>query len=123
MSAQSTWRPRRPGLFYRMMMTFIGLFDRWLHLSCRAFIQVASAKFDRPLTRGERVRQAIHRFMCRLCRHQEHHMDQLHVLSRRLGETAADDETFQLSDDARQRIERAVRRAQQETGGQEPPAP
>jgi hypothetical protein len=111
---------RRPGLFYRMMMSFIGLFEPLLHLSCRSFIQTASDKYERPLRRGERMRQAFHRFMCRLCRSQERHMDQLHQIAGRLGPRVEADEAIRLPAPARRRIEEAIRQVRNGAGGQPP---
>ncbi len=105
--------------FYRWTMAFLGLFDPWLHLSCRSFIQLASEKYDRPLRLGERIRQALHRAMCRVCRIQERHMDRLHALSKEIDEpddatieTDAPDSDVTLSAEARARIQRAL----EETG-------
>ncbi|MBI5490438.1 MAG: hypothetical protein HY905_24095 [Deltaproteobacteria bacterium] len=88
MSAQAPGRFRRPGRMYRWMMAFIGLFERWLHLSCRAFSQLASAAIERRLTRGERMRQAVHRTMCGLCRTHERHVHQLHAVAHELAHDA-----------------------------------
>ncbi len=100
--------PRRPGLVYRMMMSFIGLFDRWLHLSCRSFIQLASEKHERPLSRTERFRQGVHRLMCSICRVQEKRMDQLRSLARDVGRFAAEDSRDHLAPDAEARIRQAM---------------
>jgi hypothetical protein len=115
--------PRRPGLIYRWMMAFIGLFDRWLHLSCRSFIELASEKHERPLRRGERIRQGFHRLICRICRVQERRLDQL----RRLAREAAEDDAVldaELSPAARERIGRAVAAAAERSSseGGEPEA-
>lgn len=106
-------RPRRPGWLYRWMMAFIGLFDRWLHLSCRAFIQLASAKHERPLRTPERARQAVHRAMCGLCRTQERRMDQLRALARELGRGEGEAEAAELSPAAVARIREAMDEAEQ----------
>ena len=108
--------PRRPGWFYRWMMAFLGLFDRWLHLSCRAFIQLASEKYERPLRRGERMRQAFHRGMCRLCRVQERHMDQLRTLARDVGQEVAEIPDVKLSPEATERTRRAMAEAAETSG-------
>jgi hypothetical protein len=94
--------PRRPGLLYRSMMSFMGLFDAWLHLSCRSFVQTASCKYERPLTAGERFRQALHRIMCHICRIQERRMDQLRALVRDLGH--GDDAQDELSPESLRRM-------------------
>jgi len=107
--------PRRPGLFYRWMMAFIGLFDRWLHLSCRSFVRLASQKYERPLGRGERLRQALHRMMCRICRVQERRMDQLRTVTHELGRDVAASPEVELSAEARERIRQAVARAAEDT--------
>jgi hypothetical protein len=85
----SKTKPRKPGWFYRWMMAFLGLFDRWLHLSCKSFIQLASEKYERPLEKGEKIRQAMHRGVCSLCRVQEQRMEQLRELAVSIGEEAA----------------------------------
>jgi hypothetical protein len=113
MSETTRTRPRRPGLFYRLMMGFFGLFDRWLHLSCRAFAELASAKLDRRLTRGERFRHSLHRSMCRLCRVHEHRLEQLHALALEAGRASANDEAApeELSAETRERMREAIRAA------------
>ncbi len=122
----------RLGWFYRWSMAFIGLFDRWLHLSCRAFIQVASEKYDRPLSLVERIRQALHRAMCRVCRIQEQHMDQIHTLAKELahpdepsGAAGSEAGDIALSEGARARIRRALKQAVVDSEGplSEPGAP
>lgn len=107
MKTELATRPPRPGWFYRIMMGFIGLFDRWLHLSCREFVQLASEKHERPLSSSEQRRHDIHRAMCKLCRVQEDRMDQLHVLVADLGEVP-DDGAAGLSSEAKERILHAV---------------
>ena len=102
-------RPPRPNLLYRMMMSFIGRFDRRLHLSCRSFIRLASEKYERPLGRLERFRQVVHRMMCRICRIQERHMDQLQALTGEIRER--EDGAEPLSDMAKQRIQNALEKA------------
>lgn len=101
---------RRPGLFYRVMMGFLGLFDRWLALSCRAFIQLASEKYERPLKLGERARRTVHRMMCGICRLQERRMDQLHALAHDVGLHAAEDSGAELSSESVERMRRAMAR-------------
>jgi hypothetical protein len=112
MTEQMTTQPRRPGLFYRLMMGFVGLFDRWLHLSCRAFAELASAKLDRALTRGERFRQSLHRAMCRLCRLHERRLEQLHALALEVRQAPApDDAATELTPESRERMRNAMRAA------------
>lgn len=38
-----------------------------LGMGCRHFAELALARLDRPLSRGERIRYRIHGAMCRLC--------------------------------------------------------
>lgn len=106
--------PRRPAWLYRVMMAFLGLFDRWLHLSCRSFIHTASQKYERPLRPGEKVRQSLHRAMCEICRVQEQHMDQLRELSHDIGRSDEDDPDVTLSDEATERIRLAMSAAERE---------
>ena len=117
MNAVSKPRPRRPGIFYRSMMGFIGLFDPWLHLSCRSFIQTASQKYERPLSVGEKLRQTLHRIMCGICRVQEWRLDQLRALALEVGRKAGDDTKAELSSEALHRMHAAMVRATQEPGG------
>ena len=93
------------------MMGFLGLFDRWLRLSCRLFIRLASEKYERPLGVGERMRQAMHRAMCGLCRVQERRMDQLRVLAHEVGGHSAEEGNAELSSDSVERIRRAMAEA------------
>ena len=58
-------RPR-PSLLYRLMMHVMGPVEYISNLTCRSFTRLASEKYERPLTTGERIRQAIHRAMCGL---------------------------------------------------------
>lgn len=102
---------RRPGWSYRWMMAFLGLFDRWLRLSCRRFVRLASDKHERPLALGERMRQSMHRAMCSLCRIQERHMDWLRALARELGSHAADEDRAELSSESVAKIRRAMAEA------------
>ena len=110
-------RPRRPGWFYRWMMGFMGLFDRWLHLSCRSFIQVVSESYKRPLRPGERIRQAMHRAMCGLCRLHENRMHQLLKLAQETGRTAVGEMDATLAAGATERIGKALA----EAAGTRPP--
>ncbi len=114
--------PRRLGWFYHVTMAFLGLFDRWLHLSCRSFVQVASEKHERPLTRWERVRQAIHRAMCGVCRVNEQRMDALRELVQEVSRSAGDDLDATLSEEARARIRAAMAEAARSRPGEEPGA-
>jgi len=100
--------PRRPGWFYRWMMGFMGLFDRWLHLSCRSFIQVVSESYERPLRPGERISQAMHRAMCSLCRLHEKRMHQLRELAQETGRTAVGEVHATLTAEAAERIREAM---------------
>jgi hypothetical protein len=123
MSAHATPTPRRPGLFYRVMMAFLGLFDRWLHMSCRSFVQVASESHERKLTRVERFRQAVHRLMCRMCRVQEQRLAQIRTLAQDLGHTGHEHSQACLCSEAKERIKLAMLEAsREEEPGSEPPA-
>ena len=95
----------RPPWFYRFMMSFIGLFDRWLHLSCRSFTQLASEKHERKLSAMERFRQALHRMMCGMCRLAEKRLDRIHSLTHDIGHDHQDEV---LSAEARERIRQAM---------------
>ena len=110
MSAPSV-TPRRPPLLYRVMMAFIGLFDRWLHMSCRAFIRLASAGFDRELTRREQFRQSLHRAICGLCRTQERRLARIRDLTREMGHAPETVRAVSLSSEAAERLRDAVTRA------------
>jgi hypothetical protein len=116
MSKLTKPRPRRPGWLYRWMMAFLGLFDRWLHLSCRSFIGLASDKYERPLGWGERLRQTMHRAMCRLCRIQERRMDQLRALAHEVAHQADDDAHAELSPQALERMRTAMAEASARPG-------
>lgn len=106
MKPDSNLVPRRPGLMYRLMMGLLGRFDRWVHQSCRTFIHRASEAFERPLTGRERLGQAAHRVLCSLCRTQERRLGQLSALAHEVAATGP--ETPGLSDEARERIRRAM---------------
>jgi hypothetical protein len=112
MTASDQHRLRRPNWLYRWMNVLFGPLNHWLHMSCRSFIRRASDKYERPLGRGERVLQAMHRAMCRLCRIQERRMDQLHTLAREIGRDAGDDAEVELSPEARGRMRTAMQEAE-----------
>jgi len=111
MSESKKPHTRRPGWFYRGMMGMVGFFEPLLFMSCRAFIRLASAKYERPLRFGERVRQAMHRAVCRLCRSQERRLDQLRELARELGRQAFEDSNAELSPESLQRMRAAMTEA------------
>lgn len=118
MSEPTRARPRRPGRCYRAVMGFLGLFDRWLHLSCRAFIRLASEKHERPLTLGERRRQTVHRLMCGICRLQERRMEQLLTLAHDVAHHSGEDSRAELSPESIERMRRAMAKAPgKEPGG------
>lgn len=108
MSAGAASPPPRSSWLRRAVAAFVGLLERWLSLSCRSFIRRASEALDRPLGPGERVRQTMHRLMCRVCRTQERRMGQLQALARELGTSALDDGRAELSDERAERIRRAL---------------
>jgi len=91
------------------MMAFLGLFDSWLHMSCRAFVLLASEANERELTRTERWRQAMHRAMCRMCRVQEARLEKLRALAQDLGRSAPERSEACLCEEARERIREAMR--------------
>ena len=99
---------RRPALSYRLMMGLMGPFEYWLNLTCKSFIRLASEKYERPLTTGERVRQAIHRVMCGICRVQERRLEQIRALTLEIGRVSLEDTNIQLSPEARDRIRNAL---------------
>ena len=117
MSARAPVTFRRPGRMYRWMMSFLGLFERFLYLSCRAFAELASAALERRLSRGERMRQAVHRSMCGLCRKHKRHLLNLHAAAHALAR--ADD----LPVDTRFSAERLdrIRKTLGEATGYKPP--
>jgi hypothetical protein len=110
MSPETRLARREPGRLYRVMMGFVGRYERWVHQSCRTFIQRASASFERPLTPSERIGQATHRLLCSLCRVQERRLSQLGQLAH---EVAAEPPAAPgLSSEARERIREAMRARQ-----------
>jgi hypothetical protein len=111
MSGSKQSRARRPGWLYRAMMSMVGFFEPILFMSCRAFIRLASQKYERPLWLGERMRQAMHRAVCRICRLQERRMDQLRGLARELGRQAFEDSQAELSPESLQRLRAAMAEA------------
>ena len=122
MSDSTKPRPRRPGWFYRVMMAFLGMFDRWLHLSCRSFVRLASDKYERPLSLGERQRQAVHRMICSICRIQESRMDQLQTLVHDVARNSPEDGQAELSTESLQRMRKAMlEAAQKEPNGDSEP--
>ena len=106
----------KPSWLYRQMMGFLGLFDRVLFMSCRSFIRLTSAKYERPLRATERLRRAMHRAMCRICRTQERRMDQLHALAQELGHRAADEAEAKLSPQSIERLRKAMTDAAARSG-------
>ena len=83
----------------------------WFELTCKSFIRRASDSYERPLKPGEKIRQVIHRFMCRICRLQERRMHQLHALAHELGQASPDEGDARLSPDTVERIRRAMKKA------------
>jgi len=64
----------------------------WLHLtgtSCRHFIDLASARLDRPLTLGEALRYRFHWVICRYCRLAGPHYEQILEMTRMHGDKDA----------------------------------
>jgi hypothetical protein len=102
---------RRPGLLYRAMMSVVGLLEPLLFMSCRAFIRLASERYERPLWPGERTRQAMHRAVCRICRLQERRMNQLRELARELGHRGGEGAEAELSSESLRRLRAAVAEA------------
>jgi hypothetical protein len=79
-----------------------------LHLSRRLFIRLASEKYKRPLMAGERIRQAMHRMMCSLCRIQERRIDQLQILAHEVGGNSTEGGRAELSSACLERIRKAM---------------
>jgi hypothetical protein len=95
----------------------MGFAEYLLGIGCRSFIRLVSARYERPLGPGERLRQSIHRAMCRICRQQELRRAQLRGLAHDIGQMSADsaDESqrpsIELSPKAMARIRRAMDKA------------
>ncbi len=110
-------RPPRLGWLYHVMFGFLGLFDRWLRLSCRAFATLASARLERPLRWGEQVSHRLHRGMCHLCRLHEQRLEQVHRLALEVGRAERDldldrrEPHEELGPEARDRMRAAIRAA------------
>jgi hypothetical protein len=117
MSEMGRPRMQRPGWLYRWMMGLAGLCEPLLFMSCRSFIQLASARYERPLGRAERVRHAMHRAICRICRIQERRMDQLRALALSLGHHAMEESDATLSPEAIERMRHALTAARPDPGG------
>jgi hypothetical protein len=109
-------RPQRPGWLYRWMMGLMGLCERLLFMSCRSFIQLTSARYERPLRSAERMRHAMHRAICRICRIQERRMAQLRTLARGLGQHGMDESDATLSPEAIARMRHAMAQAAARSG-------
>jgi len=104
----------RSGVLGGLASGMMTVAESLLGMSCRSFIRLVSARYERPLGPGERLRQRIHRAMCRICRQQELRMAQLHDLARDIGQVSTDsaDEAqhpaVELSPEAVARIRRAM---------------
>lgn len=108
---RSSWRPKRPGLVYRLMMLVMAPLNLLLGLSCRAFVRLVSDAFERPLTRGERFRRAAHRAMCDVCRVHERRIGTLREVSLLLARSTDAAAATGLSKEARARLERTLEEA------------
>ncbi|WP_200271849.1 hypothetical protein [Luteolibacter pohnpeiensis] len=88
----------------------LGLPLKWLGISCRDFALLASLEMDRKLTRAEKFRMRFHGAICQFCRELPEQFNQLRQLARNadlLGELAAD---LKMSEEAKERILREMRR-------------
>lgn len=92
-------------------MAILGRLEYWLNLDCKSFIRLASDRFERPLHRRERFRQAIHRAICHLCRLHEKRMDQLHRLVYEVARSEGGNSKPQLTPTTVERIRRAMDQA------------
>jgi len=108
---------RRLPLFHRCVMGFVGLFDRWLQMSCRSFTRLASVRHERPLRGPERLRHTLHWAICRFWRLQDRRMAQLRILAHEIGSGLDDDGRAELSAEAVERIRRAMAQAAGRAGG------
>ncbi len=107
-------RVRRPGWLYRVMTALIGLLAPRLHVSCRAFMRLASEKYERPVRPAERTRQSMHRATCRIRRVQERRMDQPRLLAQDVARHGADDVQATLPPESVHRMRRAMTDATQD---------
>jgi hypothetical protein len=82
--------------------------------TCKQMVSLMSESLDRPLTLGERVKMKLHLWVCIWC---VWYLEHLHVLRNTLrmrsAKEALEDESPaspSLSDEARERLKRALRR-------------
>jgi hypothetical protein len=109
-SNQPEFRPAPTPKFYRALAAVAGPLEKILGITCRDFTQLASARIDRTLTGGERVRYVLHRLACGLCRKQERRVRQLNQLAGDVLKRAADEPAVKLDDEVRSRIRERVLR-------------
>jgi hypothetical protein len=107
---QPEFRPVPTPKFYRALAAVAGPLEKILGITCRDFTQLASARLDRALTGGERVRYVLHRLACGLCRKQERRVQQLNRLAGDVLKRAAAEPAVKLDDEARSRIRERLAR-------------
>jgi hypothetical protein len=93
--------------------------------SCKEMVRLASDAFDRDLTLGQRVALYTHLAMCRACARFRKHLRFLHNAAGRLDDLDAGDavDLAVLSDAARERMQRALERYNDERSHNVDPEP
>lgn len=93
-------------------------------LSCKQASQLASQSFDRPILVRERLALAFHLMICKFCRRFNRQLAQIRAAIHRLTRHTEQDESLQLSVEAKQRIAESLESGHQPDAynhGQLPP--
>jgi hypothetical protein len=85
--------------------------ELWLGITCRDFTTLTSAELETPLSTAERLRRAMHRAMCSVCRLHEKRQHQLRALAHELSNHPPDDDA-ELPHDAKARLRSALEAAE-----------
>lgn len=111
MNSSASRRVPPPPRSYRVSHRLMGSAMKMAGLSCRQFAELCAVRCDRDLKPGEKWRFRFHRLMCGRCRSLPLQFEALHCL---VGEIVGKEDPVgeapvELSDEARERILRAVR--------------
>lgn len=81
-------------------------------LSCKQASQLVSQSFDRPISARERLALAFHLMICKFCRRFNRQLTQISSVIHKLTRHTEQDESLQLSAEAKQRIAESLESGQ-----------
>ena len=80
-------------------------------LTCKQASQLASQSLDHPLFWSDRVQLRFHLFICNACRCFNHQLNQLRAAVNRIAQRTENDNSIQLSLEAKARITSEINKA------------